>query len=71
MLRKLTSNIKNTGGSEKAIVEFERIQALALLMSNRSEAMEQKLYQVALKLAISILRYINYIDVDTAFYEAG
>jgi len=56
MLRKLTSNIKNTGGSEKAIIEFERIQALALLMSNRSEAMEQKLYQVALKLAISILR---------------
>jgi hypothetical protein len=56
MLRKLASNIKNSGGSEKAIVEFEKIQALALLMSNRAEAMEQKLYQIALKLAISILR---------------
>jgi hypothetical protein len=56
MLRKLASNIKNTGGSEKAVVEFERIQTLALFMSNRAEAMEQKLYQIALKLAISILR---------------
>lgn len=56
MLRKLSSNIKNSGGSEKAIVEFDRIQSLALLLSNRAEAMEQKLYQIALKLAISILR---------------
>lgn len=67
MLRKLASNIKNTGGSEKAVVEFEKIQTLALFMSNRAEAMEQKLYQVALKLAISILRYVNYIHMDTAF----
>lgn len=43
MLRKLAANIKNTGGSEKAVLEFEKIQTLALLMSNRAEAMENKL----------------------------
>lgn len=71
MLRKLSANIKQSKGSEKAIQEFDRIQSLALLMSTRWECFDQKLYQIALKIVISTLRYVNYINVDTAFYEAG
>lgn len=45
MLRKLSSNIQNTGGSEKAVAEFEKIQTLVNFMSNRAEVMQQNMDQ--------------------------
>lgn len=56
MLKKLIHNIKSSNGNEKAILEFEKIYTVSLLLSNRAECMESKLYNIALKISVSLLR---------------
>lgn len=71
MLKKLIGNMKSSGAADTATKEFEKIYTIITLLNNRNEAFANKLHQIALKISVSLLRYVGYVRLDKAFYEAG
>lgn len=72
MLYNLLTGLRSSGAADNPVTqEFETLSTAAHLMALKEKCQAEKLHKLAAKQATSLLRYVNVIPIDRAFYEAG